>query len=99
MALAGSDLANEPGLGEEQFYRSSGPRPASLFQSIDLESSNKYATTAARDITFNNGGQFGESSSEIEDLLDHHGDGLLRRHDSPAVSTDEANEPRKTQIY
>ena len=68
---------------------------ASLLQSIDLESGNKHATTAARDITFDTGRQIGESSAEPEDLLDQHGDGLWRCHDSPAVSNGGANEPMK----
>ena len=78
--------------GEEIW--SSGHGHASMFQSIDLESSSKHTATAARDITFNTGRQFGESSTELEDLVDHQSDGLWRRHDSAAVSNGGTDEPR-----
>ena len=60
--------------GEEQLYWSSGPGNTSRFQSIDLESSSKYGATAAREVTINNGRQFSESSTELEDLVDHQSD-------------------------
>ena len=70
-----------------------------MFQSIDLESGSKHAATAARDIAFNTGQQFGESSAKLEDHVDHHSDGLWMRHDSPAVSNDRTDEPRKNSNY
>ena len=70
-----------------------------MFESIDLETSSKDAATAARDITFDTGRQFGESSTEFEDLVDHHGDGLWRRHLCPAVSNGGADEHRKNSRY
>ena len=60
-----------------------------------MESGKRHAATAARDITYDTGRKFGDGSTQLEDLVDHHGDGRWRRHDSPAVSNGGADEPRK----
>ena len=46
-------------------------------------------------ITSDTGRQLGQSTIEFEDLLDHHGDGLRRRDDSPVISDGGTNESRE----
>ena len=70
-----------------------------MFQPIDLELSSNHAATAARNITFITGRQFGQNSTEFEDLADHHSDGLWKRHDSPAVSNGGTDEPWNNSEY
>ena len=48
------------------------------FQSINLESGHKHAAAAARDIMSITEQQFGESSTELKDLVNHHGHGFWR---------------------
>ena len=44
-------------------------------------------------MTSDTGGQLGKSAPKFEDFLDHHGDGVWRRNDSPNISDGRADEP------
>ena len=57
-----------------------------MFQQIDLDFSNKHAASAPRNVAFDIGRLPSESVAELENLMDHHGDGIRRCHSSPAVS-------------
>ena len=57
--------------------------------------SSKYAATATWDTTSDTGGQLGQSAPKFEDFLDHHGDGVWRRNDSPVILDGGADEPRE----
>ena len=66
-----------------------------MLQSSDLEPDSKPAATITGDITSDTGRQLGQSALKLEDLLDHHGDGLRRRDDSPVISDGGVDEPRE----
>ena len=46
-------------------------------------------------MTSDTGGQLGKSAPKFEDFLDHHGDGVWRRNNSPNISDGRADEPRE----
>ena len=46
-------------------------------------------------MTSDTGRQFGQSAPKFEDFLDHHGDGVWRRNDSPVISDGRSDEPRE----
>ena len=66
-----------------------------MFQSSDLQPGSKPAATTTGDITSDTVRQLGQSALQLEDLLDHHGDGFQRRDDSPVISDGGVDEPRE----
>ena len=78
---------------------SSGYGSESQLQSNDLEPSSKPAATATWDVTSDTEGQLGQSAPKFEDFLDHHGDGVWRRNDSPVISDGGADKPRENHSH
>ena len=63
-----------------------------------VESNKKPATTASWNVAFDFGRYSSESFAKPEDLMDHYGDGVRRRHISPIASDGGTDEPGKIGV-